>query len=238
MSDAGVMRLLALVAREMDAADARIQIGGKEPEEGQLLWTVIGPHRRLVVVFAAPPADRPDKQSRLDALAAAFLDTAAGDVDGEGIGGAGAGPTLAAGARAALDLKLEATLAGVTIRAGAIAALVVDRSSPVVWGRSDAALPRAVDELLARGDVVARAVELARGVTERRHVTHEASFGAYVRSMLGSYLLVLAFDSQFREPHVEGVVRRAQKPLESLIAALPPIDPPPRRGKLRLVEPR
>ena len=41
------MRLLELVVRELDAADARLEIGGLPPTDERTLWVDVDPPRRL-----------------------------------------------------------------------------------------------------------------------------------------------------------------------------------------------
>ncbi len=234
MGDAGLLRLLAVARRELDADDARLEIGGAPPDDERLLWCPVGAHRRLVVVFAAPPADRAAKQDKLEHLAETFHDIADSVIP--------PAPEPTGTARAALDAELE----GVCARSQARAVLIVDRSSPVVWGRSHPALPEQIEALLERRDdddavlrVAARAVAEARALTEGqppgpfRKSLQGDGFALLVRSIAGAYLLVLAFDGPFSEIRADGVAKRALGRLERLVAALPPIEPPP-KGKRSL----
>jgi len=282
------MRLLALVCRELSAEDARIEIGGRPPmDDGCHLWVPLGSQRRLVAVFAEAPAEPEGVRDRLTALAEAFAETASV-----------AAPAVTTTTRLALNEELGA----LGERAGACCAVIVDASSPVIWGRSHPELgvagdverwlsaARALERVeallggasdlreLGLAEVKARlrtgrqteaAAELARvaaawelppGAFARwarcgralvamrdqlvglpasqlgglRLVRRDDDGGYYVRGLASVYQLVLAFDGPLSEPRVEGVVRRTCPLLEKLIAALPPLDPPPMRG-LRLL---
>ncbi len=290
MSDDQLLRLLALVRRELSADDARVEIGGRPPADDPLhLWVPIGPQRRLVATFREPPGERDRLSERLGGLARAFSDTAGAVV-----------PTVAEVADSAFDHELAALCE----RAGARCGVVIDGSSPVTWARSHSELGvpgdlqrwlaaiRAVaqaealmngpqplldgglDEAasLLRKDHHERAARALEGIAERfaaqpqqlarwlgcgkallalrdhrdrhpavqigslRWIGHSSDDGVYARGLAGVYLLVLSFDGPLSELRVEGVVRRATSLLERLIAALPPLDPPPSRG-LRLLRP-
>ena len=93
-------------------------------------------------------------------------------------------------------------------------------------------------EAQARYVLCARAVRIVRQRLAKapsltgslRQLVRDGDLMLFARGLGGVYALVLAFDGQaFSEPHVEGVVRRTLHHLERLIAALPPIDPPPGR---------
>ena len=177
---------------------------------------------------------------RLEALASAFATTADTPIPG-----AVADDTLA---RAALDDELEKLCSGTKARA----AVVVDATSPIVWGRSHPTIAErvgalllsahepvedATDEQRIRG-VTARAVRAARARCAGsspgalRHVETHHDFGLLLRSLAGSYLLVLAFDGSFDELHADCLAKPARSRLERLIATLPPIDPPRGGGRV------
>lgn len=121
-------RLLDVVRRDLDAADARAEVGGREPEDDRLVWAALGNGWRVVAVYDEPPGDRDAKKERLIALIRPFEElTARVDVPGEAFGPA---------RQRALDEELDA----LSERAGARAAVVFDERSPVLWGSS---VPRA-----------------------------------------------------------------------------------------------
>jgi hypothetical protein len=65
-----------------------------------------------------------------------------------------------------------------------------------------------------------------------RRVVRGESSGYFVRSFAGIYLLVLYFPGGFSELHVEGALLHALPTIEALTLSLPPIDPPPSKGKV------
>lgn len=142
MGDEAALRLLDLVRQKLDAVDARIEIGGSPPNGRQTVSIALNPHRRVVAVFGGdPPADA---ASRLAALVDAFAASAdAPQSDG-----------LAALSRRTLPTEIDAELNGLSVRAKAVFAVLIDASSPVVWGRSHPDLPEEIDAMLAVADAV------------------------------------------------------------------------------------
>lgn len=65
-----------------------------------------------------------------------------------------------------------------------------------------------------------------------RRVVHGDSLGYMVRSFAGIYLLAVHFPGPFSELHVEAALLHALPVIEGLVLSLPPIDPPPSRGKV------
>ena len=127
MGDAGLLRFLELVKRDLQAVDARLEIGGEPPSSPLALWTMAGPSRRLVACFATPPSDPDAQRARLEALVEAFRGVTSIEPAG-----------MAAATEALTPAGLDAEVAGVAERAGAMAALIVDASSPRVWACSRA----------------------------------------------------------------------------------------------------
>jgi hypothetical protein len=89
----------------------------------------------------------------------------------------------------------------------------------------------------------AQTLEAVRGWTESgevsgsnssflRRVVRSESFGFFVRSFAGIYLLTLYFPGEFSELHVEGALLHALPTIEALTLSLPPVDPPPSKGKV------
>lgn len=145
MSDVLALRLLELVQTKLGAADARIEIGGEPPTDERCVWAEAGPHRRLVVVFRAPPDDRTEAQRQLQALLEAFHDAAATP-----------SPTAIRPSVPPVETRaaLDAELAALCVSTNARSALLIDSSSPVVWGRSHDLIPSAVEPLLEIGAAV------------------------------------------------------------------------------------
>ena len=236
------MRLLELVVRELDATDARLEIGGLPPTDERTIWVDVEPPRRLVVVFEEPPEDRAAKRERLIALAAAFHDAASQGQRGS------VPPPSTDTVKAALRIELETIAEAVDARA----VFVFDGSSPVVWAAHPTEVGESVDALLthaagerggSRTDVLRHdagwAIERAReaidesGSTAGMYVTeHAENRGALLRGLGGAYVVALLFAGGFAEPRAHGAVEHARGRLEKLIARLPPVDPPPKGGNV------
>lgn len=123
-----VHRFLSLVIRDLDAQDARLELGGT-PDPGAI-WAPLNDDFRVVAIFASPPADPDAKREALAALASSFSGVVAtvalphGNHDREPI------------AR-----TLEDTLDLLAHRARAESAWVIDESSPEIWGSSEPGRP-------------------------------------------------------------------------------------------------
>ncbi|MCB9597340.1 MAG: hypothetical protein H6719_31740 [Sandaracinaceae bacterium] len=284
-----LLRLLSLVKRELDADDARAELGGRDPSDPKLVWAPMGDAWRVVAVFDAPPERREAKQERLRALLAPFS-TAERLSE----------PPPSSASIERSRLELDAELDRLAERTGARAALVFDERSPVIWGTS---APRAdgwdvetmdyachlaedvqpfdldparwlaegpppteelrgagVDETLAQrwGHRFRRihgiapdwtpaewhdALQIAIAVGETRKqcrggrapervAEHGESWGVFAKGFAQVYLLALVFDGAYSELHAEGPLVRALPHIETLVLALPPVDPPPRHAKV------
>jgi hypothetical protein len=77
VKDQSWIKLLDLVCHKLGADDARIEIGGRVPEDLRIVWAPIEEGRRLVAVFKAPPGDRASTEGRLLALLEGFRETLA-----------------------------------------------------------------------------------------------------------------------------------------------------------------
>ncbi len=86
-------------------------------------------------------------------------------------------------------------------------------------------------EVRALANVRAEA-ELAEGGSTFRRLVHQADLGYFARSFASIYVLLLVFEGPFSELHVEGAALHALPVIERHVLALPPVDPPPRGGKL------
>jgi hypothetical protein len=138
VGDERLLKLLEVVKRDLDARDARLEIGGLAPKAAEVVWVPAGDSRRLLAIFDAAPADRDDKVARLARLAEAFSDTTGGGVRGT----PPPPPSTRTPPYGALDVELFA----LAERAGAECAVIVDASSPVLWGASHS-------DLRAYGDI-------------------------------------------------------------------------------------
>jgi len=281
-----LVKLLDVVKRELDAVEARIELGTREPTDPLALSSSLKGGWRLVVVLAAAPGDPTELRERLDTLAKSFTGLTTQPDD------------WSAMSRELVARRLDDSLAEIAERAGAVRALVIDRQSPMIWGTSgarrgdedvdtgiktaealDAVAKEGVDmEALLRGNaqevrellakpgasatflsresdrirsesrsenawrhhlLVSRAV---RGVRKSfgadtqgahlREMVHRPESSYLARSFASIYCLLLVFDGAFSELHAEAAAVHGMSAIERLVLALPPVDPPPRGGKL------
>jgi len=127
-----VPRLLEVVRRELGADDARLEIGGRDPDD-DAVWCEVEEGVRLRAIFDSPPeANAAELRERLEALVTSFAETLQ------------SAPTPS---RRPLDPQhaLDDALEVLTAQAGSLFAVVIDHSSPVVWGTS--ARPRGPEDL-------------------------------------------------------------------------------------------
>jgi hypothetical protein len=117
-------RLLELVERELGADDARLELGGREPQDERFLWCPIGEDWRLVASFKIAPPERARLLARLRQLAAAFSDIPSSGNEPPGL-------------REPLMHRLDSELEALAERIEATHALVIDETSPVIWGISE-----------------------------------------------------------------------------------------------------
>ncbi|MFK7989211.1 MAG: hypothetical protein AB8I08_24545 [Sandaracinaceae bacterium] len=122
-------KLLDVVRRELNAADARIEWGGTPPSVPHQVSATLPDGWRVVVTFAEPPSDRAGVQSKLNALVGPFLEVAVSLVVP-----VVANPALPNAKQDELDEALDE----LAERTGARAAVVIDERSPMVWGCSGA----------------------------------------------------------------------------------------------------
>jgi hypothetical protein len=127
----GVERFLALVRQELAADDARLELGGNAPTGTRAVWVELGDGWRLVALFEAEIDDAEDRRAKLDTLVESFHGTV------DDIKRQHRLPAMAKQATAASELRL--CLDVLCERAMAVAAVVVDEASPVVWGASTSA---------------------------------------------------------------------------------------------------
>ncbi len=123
--DPALLRFLALVQRELSADDVLIELGGRPSDDPRTMWCALPNGSRLVARFAEPPVEPASVAERLEELAGSFAGLLSRDEDQR--------PAHGGGATHRLDDELE----GLAHRAGALGAVVVDDTSPVVWGTSE-----------------------------------------------------------------------------------------------------
>ncbi|WP_437672414.1 hypothetical protein [Sorangium sp. So ce131] len=183
--DPALLRFLDLVQRELSADDALIELGGRPSDDPRTVWCALPNGSRLVARFAEPPGEPAEVAGRLEELAASFAGLSSPHDEA---------PRPPQGAS---THRLDDELEGLALRAGALGAVVVDDTSPVVWGTSE---PRRdevdVDDmlLLARwADEVERAgvnlidlLELDDAALEQALAT--TSLGARERETVAGHL--------------------------------------------------
>jgi hypothetical protein len=153
MSDTAVRRFLEVVARELGADDARAELGGRDPVAPGLVFKNLPDGWRIVAVFDSAPVDRAAAQARLDSLAETFRHTLA-DLH----------PPAPTPSSALPARRLDDALEGLRARAGAVAVIVIDGNSPILWGSSETEREFVdVDELARIGSALH--VVRDRGVT-------------------------------------------------------------------------
>ncbi len=121
---AALLKLLELIQRELGADDARIEIGGRDPTAPEVLWCPLPNGYRMVALFSTPPEQRGTLEERLRTLASSFMDLV--EPLGERL----------AQLREPLARRLDEELRVLSQRASGLAAVVIDDSSPVIWGAS------------------------------------------------------------------------------------------------------
>lgn len=282
-------RVLELVCRELGCDDARLELGGRPPEGQRSVYTEMPNGWRLVALFETPPEAPHEVGVRLRHMAASFFDI-----------GMPNSPSARPDAEQHLARRrLEDELCALAGRTGASSALVIDVTSPMLWGTSEPrgddydlnearALARlcriarkhhvdlamvaglnieeighALAELELGGEEHRRALRLVerlvgrplrarkaqllealilselRGEAEQtegppsfRRLVRKDGFGYFARSFASIYVLVLCFDGDFSELHVEAAALHALPVIERHVLALPPVDPPPRGGRV------
>lgn len=253
MHDQRSLKLLDFVERRLDAEQCRIEIGGRLYDDPCWVGVPLGEHRRMVVVFTEPPDDADSVRERLQAYVTAFEETAT--VASQDIAPAVPGH----GPKEALDAELAAFAASAGAQGAAIvdgsSPVVWGRSHEEIGEEVEALLglvepgeagearrgamtlaeaPRA--RLLAVAEAVRRAREAVDEAPQELGTIHQtqglgtdAPTGAY--GVAGGYLLVVAFED-LSETRVERALRQYRERIERLIGRLPPVDPPPRGGKV------
>jgi|SRR5436190_3290917 hypothetical protein len=222
MAEAGIQRFLDLVTRELGAADARIEIGGKEPDDSRCLWYPLSNGWRVVALFTDTPTERAVLDRRLSTMAESFLATIEQATSSQS---SSRTPPDIAGRR------LDDELTRLTERAVARGAIVFDLASPVVWGASRSETDDA-DKLLEDAILRVRDAqkELRAGHTTR--FTMQDDLECIARPFAGLYVLALVCQGAISEPVAFGALLHALPLIERLVLALPPVDPSPGGAKI------
>lgn len=154
-----VEEFLAIVRRDLGAADARILAPGEEPPpEGVALTCELPGDRRLIALFPEAPPDPDARLQRLSMLASSFHTVLEAK-------------DRARPVRPPPALSLHEELAALAQRAFAVDAVVIDQRSPVVWGT--AGEERAAPSLAPAADSAER-LRAGGGVRETEEQTEVA----------------------------------------------------------------
>jgi hypothetical protein len=154
-----LLRFLDLVRRELRADDARVELGGRAPDESDLrhVAEAVGEHQRVVASWDAPLDDsaRESAQRRLRALCESFSPELS--------------PELLPALRSVSSAPpaLDEALGLLARRARAEEAVVVDHASPELWGSSE--IPRdalSVDDAVALSRAAASLASLGESLTD------------------------------------------------------------------------
>lgn len=241
---------MSLVGRELDAHDAHLRLGGKDPTDPRTVFVELEPGVRLVVQFDARPAEPARIRNRLVALARTFDGTVQKATHDTRVG---------AGAKQTSEDELTLALDVLAQRTEAAAIAIVDDRSPVLWGHSDdgvawldearAALRdssdddeaptiegSSFDEPRQLADVIGDVVKMARHADGNQLVRGREG-GLALRCFGGIYRLVLVFGKPFSPLHVETSVSKALPAIERLVEGLPPVEPPPTRASVTRLRP-
>ena len=238
-----LLKFLEMVRERLGAFDARAEFGGREPTDPRLVWCEASEHFRIVCAFEAEPLDRSGLTRTLKALVETFLDsTRAPALQRRVVGGARA--------------RLDEVLRDLVARQNALAAVVRDRNSVLVWGWSlpgDCAAERSregLEHLAESNSGAAELAELARSLLQAERVIEDQEEPellqladgqrAVWRPFAGIYWVAICFDaSRATQLRVEAALLRALPQIERLVVSLPPEDPEPRKRRavpmLRLV---
>jgi len=142
VTEGPILRFLELVQRELGAADARAEIGGRDPDPKNTVCCRLAGGLRIVAVFDEPPAAPDELRARLESLAESFFQIASSASEDR--------PRVS---REPAARRLDEELEALAARANAVRAVVIDDTSPVLWGTSEAR---------RGGEDVETAVETAR----------------------------------------------------------------------------
>ena len=117
-------RLLSILQSELDADDARLELGGRDPSD-DTVWCQLPDGWRVVVVFDRTLEDHRECQHRLESLIASFSNLIRSGLE------------EAPPAAAPIHRELDRCLRALADRIHGLRAVVVDDRSPVIWGNSE-----------------------------------------------------------------------------------------------------
>ncbi len=80
--------------------------------------------------------------------------------------------------------------------------------------------------------VTAARAECRGGRAPERVSADDEEWGVFARGFAQIYLCALVYDGAFSELHAEGALVRSLPHVETLVLALPPVDPPPKAAKV------
>lgn len=220
--DPSLSRFLDLVVRELGAIDARIELGGKDPDDPRLVFRTSASGARVVAVFAEPPENRAVIEARLAALGDTFFGLTEHAAD------------LVPPSRTPPDIagrRLDDELTRLIERTGAVGAMVFDLASPVVWGASRDAGAR-FESLMEATIVGVRAAQGELRPSHSTRLTLRPDLECIARPFAGLYVVAMVFQGALSEPTALGALLHAMPTIERLVMALPPIDPSPGGAKV------
>jgi hypothetical protein len=217
-----VLRFLELCAAELDGVEAKLEIGGDDPDDPHFVWYLTEDGFRLVVRFDDPPEDPDALTEKLASFAATFDEIPRS-----------ARLPLPRASVPSVSEQLHEILAALRARAGAERAVVIDETSPVIFGDSHEAPESVSEEAKAR---LAAALEAVREHGSEPRCVREGDPPHLSRPFAAVYRVVLVFDAPFSEIRADGHLVRALPAIEKKVLALPPLDP---KGgaKIRLLRP-
>jgi hypothetical protein len=128
--DPAWLKLIELVRHKLSADDARIEIGGRPPDDPRVVSIEVDAACRLVALFLVPPEDRTAVSERLEALLTGFRDTLSSSSEPPR-----SLPSIPAGT------QLHDALLALSARTGAETIWIIDSRSPVLWASSEIHAP-------------------------------------------------------------------------------------------------
>ncbi len=135
--DHALLRLLEATRDQVGAREARLELGGSPPSAPEVLYVTVPPGLwRIVVTYDAEPADRAARLERLGAMAEAFQ----GFIERRHAEEGGLREPVRSHVGISPQAQLDEALLALAETTGALSAVIVDSSSPVLWGRSHDAL--------------------------------------------------------------------------------------------------
>jgi hypothetical protein len=239
-------RFFDVLRRDLGCTEARLASASEHlAPDPRTLVIALGSERVLVLGFEAPLDDRAELERRAGVWIEAFHDLL-GDPEG-------APPPRD---ERPATLRLHDELVQLCEATGAFDALVIDATSPFVWGsalreerypvgpkaqvvslearrRGVRQLPVGTEEDDTPSERVVRRVRehpdfAGLGQGARFAVTSKKGEGGYVaRSFASVYALVLAYDGPVDELRAERALQERLERIERLVVALPPDDPTP-----------